>query len=164
MLAVGAAALFAAAAIVAVTARLWLPVAVGTLACVGAVGAAFALAPESGQTLTEVASKNWSPVFRDRAQPAGSGGVAQYGGGKVVFQKDTEYHRLAVVDSGDQRELRFDSSFQSAMSLTDPYKTEYQYTDFLQLGLAYNPAARNVLMIGLAARRRRSASCAITRL
>jgi spermidine synthase len=35
------------------------------------------------------------------------------------------------------------------MSLTDPYKTEYEYTDYLQLGLAYNPAARNVLMIGL---------------
>jgi spermidine synthase len=35
------------------------------------------------------------------------------------------------------------------MSLTDEYRTEYGYTDYLQLGLAYNPAARDVLMIGL---------------
>jgi spermidine synthase len=147
LFAVGAAALFAAAAVVAAAERLWLPVGVAALACAGAVGASFALAPESGQTLAGVAAKNWSPVFRDRAQPVGSGSV-QFAG-KVVFQKDTQYHRLAVVDSGDQRELRFDSSFQSAMSLTDPYKTEYEYTDYLQLGLAYNPAARNVLMIGL---------------
>jgi spermidine synthase len=148
LFAVGAAALFAAAAVVAVGERLWLPVCFASLACAGAVAASFALAPESGQTLTGVAARNWSPVFRDRVQPEDSGGRVQFAG-KIVFQKDTEYHRLAVVDSGDQRELRFDSSFQSAMSLTDPYETQYDYTDYLQLGLAYNPAARNILMIGL---------------
>ena len=49
----------------------------------------------------------------------------------------------------DVRELRFDSSYQSAMALKDPYKTIYPYTDYMQLGLAYDPAARHVLMIGL---------------
>jgi spermidine synthase len=35
------------------------------------------------------------------------------------------------------------------MSLKDPFATEYRYTDYMQLGLAYDPAARDVLMIGL---------------
>src|SRR5437867_4118666 len=71
LFAVGAAVLFAAAAVVAVAERLWLPVGVAGAACAGAIVAAFVLAPESGQTLSGVAAKNWSPIFRDRARPAG---------------------------------------------------------------------------------------------
>ena len=63
--------------------------------------------------------------------------------------RDTRYHRMYVLDGDDVRYLRFDSTFQSAMELDDPYATVFQYTDYLQLGLAYAPSTRRVLFIGL---------------
>ena len=45
--------------------------------------------------------------------------------------------------------LRFDNSFQSGMWLSDPYRTRFLYTDYLDLGLAHRPSAKNVLFIGL---------------
>ena len=63
--------------------------------------------------------------------------------------RDTRYHRMFVLDDEDQRYLRFDNTFQSAMQLDDPYATVFTYTDYLQLGLAYAPTTRNVLFIGL---------------
>ena len=47
-------------------------------------------------------------VFRERGPGTGSAG--RYYGGTVVYQKDTQYHRLAVVDAAGQRELRFDGT------------------------------------------------------
>ena len=35
------------------------------------------------------------------------------------------------------------------MWLSDPYRTRFLYTDYLDLGLAYNPGARRVLFVGL---------------
>ncbi len=63
--------------------------------------------------------------------------------------KDTRYHRMLVVEDESSRFLRFDSSFQSGMWLDDPYRTRFLYTDYLQLGLAYNPEAQRILFIGL---------------
>jgi hypothetical protein len=63
--------------------------------------------------------------------------------------QDTRYHRLVVVDGGGSRYLRFDSSFQSGMYIGQPFRTRFAYTDYLQLGLAYNPSAKNVLVVGL---------------
>ena len=146
LLALMAAALFVVAGVVALAERLWVPCGVAAAACVGAVIASFALAPVVGGTLSRAAAQNWSPVFRARERPTGP--PIQFGG-KIVFQKDTQYHRLAVVDIGEMRQLRFDNSYQSAMLLKDPYETVFDYTDYMQLGLAYQPAARNVLMIGL---------------
>jgi spermidine synthase len=146
LLAYMAVALFVAAAIVALAQRLWVPVGVAAAAAVGSVAAALALAPHVGGTLSGVAAQNWSPIFRAHSKE--SGAPAAYDG-KVVFEKDTEYHHLAVVDSNGIRQLRFDSSFQSAMNLAHPNQTVYPYTDYMQLGLAYDPAARHVLEIGL---------------
>jgi spermidine synthase len=70
-------------------------------------------------------------------------------GFKVRFAKDTRYHRLVVADDESSRYLRFDSSFQSGMYLGQPFRTRFEYTDYLDLGLAYNPDARRVLFIGL---------------
>ena len=47
------------------------------------------------------------------------------------------------------RYLRFDSSFQSGMYKDDPYRTRFDYSDYLQLPLAYRPATRRMLYIGL---------------
>ncbi len=54
-----------------------------------------------------------------------------------------------MVEDGESRHLRFESSFQSGMYLDDPFRTRYTYTDFLQLPLAYRPGTRKILFIGL---------------
>jgi spermidine synthase len=142
-----ATALFVAAGIVAVGERLLVSSAAVALLVAGSVAATLALAPETGGRLSGAAAQNWSPLYRLR----GEGDVIQAppGGFELLYAKDTRYHGLTVVEDGEARHLRFESSFQSGMYLNDPFRTRYEYTDFLQLPLAYNPGARNVLYIGL---------------
>jgi spermidine synthase len=155
VLAVGAVVLLAAAAVFAVVQQLWIPagaLAVGAGAALLAVGA---LAPDtSGGRLTGLAAQNWSPLYRERdvrtprkLDPAEVALVA--GGFKVREARDTRYHRLFVVEDETSRYMRFDSSFQSGMYLDDPFRTRYEYTDFLGLPLAYRPETKRILFIGL---------------
>jgi spermidine synthase len=155
VLAVGAVVLLAAAATVALLQRLWIPGAAlvgGAAAALLAVGA---LAPDkTGTVLAGSAARNWSPLYRERElrtprklDPAevGVGGA----GFTVRVARDTRYHRLYVVEDGESRFLRFDSSFQSGMYLDAPFRSRFLYTDYLHLGLAYHPTATKVLIIGL---------------
>jgi spermidine synthase len=151
----GAALLFAVAAAVTLSERLGRPWSAGVagglaLACV----ATLLLAPETGGRLSPTAAKNWSPLYRltgpeTKGSARDARAVVPNGSLEVVYAKETQYHRLAVVDDSDTRYLRFDNSFQSAMYVDEPYRTRYRYTDFFDLALAYNPDARNVLFIGL---------------
>jgi spermidine synthase len=98
--------------------------------------------------------RNWSPVVRvreDRTPRAlDPASVDDLSFGHTVREaRETRYHRLLVTEDGASRYLRFDSSFQSGMWLDDPFRTRFAYTDYLHLGLAYNPAATRVLVIGL---------------
>src|SRR5262249_50816816 len=93
LLGFAAAALFAAAAAVALGERRVVVTAVAAAACAGAVVGGFGLAPETGGTLSAAASQNWSPVYRERRSPSAS--APDYGGLKLVYRKDTRYHRLA---------------------------------------------------------------------
>jgi spermidine synthase len=156
VLAVGAVILLAAAAGVALVERVWLPAAVLVAGAAAAVVAVGALAPDTtGRRLEGLAAKNWSPLYRERdartprkLDPAEVADAV--GSGFLVREaRDTRYHRLLVVDSGDSRYLRFDSSFQSGMYVDQPFRTRFAYTDYLELGIAYNPNATNVLVIGL---------------
>jgi spermidine synthase len=54
-----------------------------------------------------------------------------------------------VVEDDQSRYLRFDSSFQSGMYTDDPFRTRFEYSDYLQLPLAYRPQTRRILYIGL---------------
>jgi spermidine synthase len=142
-----AAGLFAAIALLGLSQRL---PGVGVLALAaagGAVAIAFAVAPpSSGEQLKGVALRNWSPLYRIRGHedPA-----PELTGGELVYRKDTEYHRLNVIDDGGTRYLRFDNSYQSAMELGKPFVTAFEYTDYFDLGIAYRPRSRDVLFIGL---------------
>ena len=152
VLAVGALTLLVAAAIVAVGVRLpvaAVALAAGAAACAAAV---VSLEPEQGRTLRGAAARNWSPLYREREtrNPSVLDPRSVAGDGFTVrFAKDTRYHRLVVADDENSRYLRFDSSFQSGMYLGQPFRTRFEYTDYLDLGLAYNPDARRVLFIGL---------------
>jgi spermidine synthase len=155
LFALGAAALFVAAAVVAFLGRRIVALVVALAAAVGAGFVSTAIAPEVGQTLSAAEAQNWSPLYRERGYGYTDARDARVGsaetGLRVVFSEDTQYHRLAVVDDETTRYLRFDNSLQSAMYLDDPFRTRYRYTDFFHLGLAYNPSATNVLFIGLGA-------------
>jgi spermidine synthase len=151
----GAAALFATAALVGVADRR-LPVVAAACALAALSGAyAISLGSQHIEPLTATSAQNWSPLFRTRgygyldAKDPRTG--VRAGDLKVVFAEDTRYHRLSVVDDADSRYLRFDNSLQSAMYLDDPFRTRYRYTDLFHLGIAYNPRARDVLFVGLGA-------------
>jgi spermidine synthase len=156
LLAVAAAVLFAVVGLVALAERMPITFAAALLAAGAAGATGVAVAPETGGTLTGAAAQNWSPLYRLRGpetyvDPRDPGAVVPRPDLRIVYRRDTQYHRLSVVQDADTRYLRFDNSLQSAMYLDDPYRTRFRYTDFFDLGLAYNPGARNVLFIGLGA-------------
>ncbi len=70
-------------------------------------------------------------------------------GERVVYRKDTQYHRLLVTEDDTERHLRFDRSHQSAMYLDDPFETSFAYPQYLHLAMAAKPDARRVLIVGL---------------
>jgi spermidine synthase len=149
LLGLAAAALFGAAALVALTER---RIVVGAAAVAGVALAAYTavqLAPETGGTLSAAQTQNWSPIYRRVGYAEGQAPPAAGEGLKLLYAKDTRYHRLTVSDGGTTRYLRFDSSFQSGMIIGQPYGTAFEYTDLFHLVRAYNPNARNVLFIGL---------------
>ncbi|HEU4448933.1 MAG TPA: fused MFS/spermidine synthase [Gaiellaceae bacterium] len=156
LIGLAAAVLFAAVALVAAAERMAVAAVLAAAATVGAGAAATALAPESGGTLSEAASQNWSPLYRMRGSetyldvqdPRAAVDQPEL---RVVYSRDTQYHRLSVVEDADTRYLRFDNSLQSAMYLDDPLRTRFRYTDLFHLAVAYNPDARRILFIGLGA-------------
>ena len=150
VLASAAVGLMLAAAAVALVERLRLA---GVLALVLAgvsVGAVASLAPESGATVAASQLRNWSPVYRQQRDEDRSGSLeATQSGYTILHTEDSQYHRIAVVEDDDSRYLRFDSSFQSGMYKDDPFRTRFDYADYLQLPLAYRQTTRRILYIGL---------------
>jgi spermidine synthase len=150
VLASAAVALMLAAAAVALVERLVLAGAVALALAGASIGAVVSLAPEQGGTVSASQLRNWSPVYRQQRdeERIGSPEEAQ-SGYTILHTKDSQYHRIAVVEDDDSRYLRFDSSFQSGMYKNDPYRTRFEYADYLQLPLAYRPSTRKILYVGL---------------
>jgi spermidine synthase len=148
LLGLSAAALFVAAALVALSERLLVLTALAAAGVGLSVFAAVELAPQTGGTLSAAEATNWSPLYRRVGYLRGQAPVASEGL-RLRYAKDTRYHRLSVADDGTTRFLRFDNSYQSGMVLGRPFATAFEYTDIFHLLKAYNPAARDVLFIGL---------------
>lgn len=155
VLAVGPVTLLAAATVVALAnARRRLALFALSPALGLAILALSALAPEQGGTIAAKDTRNWSPVYRVQEERAprklDPKSLPGFGGDLTIREaRDTRYHRMVVADDDDTRYLRFDSTFQSGMLLDDPFATRFLYSDYLHLGLAYTPAAKDVLFIGL---------------
>jgi spermidine synthase len=149
VLALLALALFAAALLFALSERL-VVAAVPALAALGlAALGVVTLAPSTGGALSATEARDYSPLYRLERQRGLASSTDLGPGAHVVFRKDTQYHRVSVVDDAGRRYLRFDASFQSGMFLGQPFRTDFPYTDYFDLGLAYHPSARRVLLIGL---------------
>src|SRR5688500_17716025 len=150
VLASAAVALMLAAAAVALVERLLLAGAVALALAVASLGAVASLAPDKGGTVAGSQLQNWSPVYRQQRDEERIGGPEDSQSGyTIVHTKDSQYHRIAVVEDDDSRYLRFDSSFQSGMFKAEPFRTRFDYTNYLQLPLAYKPETKRILYIGL---------------
>ena len=148
LLGVLATVLFVAAGLVALGEGAVVPGAAVAALVLASAWATVELEPKQGGRLSGVAAQNWSPRFRE----LGTREVAAPSDGfELVYSKNTRYHGLTVVDDDDTRYLRFESSFQSGMYLDDPFRTRFDYADYLQLPLAYSPNVRKILFVGLGA-------------
>ena len=118
LLALGAAVLLAGTALVAVARSLPIVGVAAFAAAAAAAALSSSLAPEQSGRLTAAAAENYSPVYR--LQEGNVAGSTDYAGEgfRVRYRKDSAYHSIAVVEDEQDRYLRFDSSFQSAMDLT----------------------------------------------
>jgi spermidine synthase len=69
--------------------------------------------------------------------------------GNMVYQKETPYAHLDVVDSVDntQRALFLDGNIHSIMNKQDPTQLLI-YTRFFPIGFVFNPSAKHVLFVG----------------
>jgi spermidine synthase len=67
----------------------------------------------------------------------------------VVFESTSPYHHIRVVDQNDLRTLCFDDAMESRMSLKDPLKGHFEYTEYFHMAWLWNAKITNVLMIGL---------------
>lgn len=68
---------------------------------------------------------------------------------RVVFEQTSPFHHIRVLDDDWVRRLSFDGSTESQMSLTDPLRRHYEYTEYFHMPWLWNPRMSNVLMIGL---------------
>jgi spermidine synthase len=73
--------------------------------------------------------------------PAGTAGI--------IFDATSPYHHIRVVDDKGLRVLSFDGSLETRMSLADPSKGHFEYTEYFHMPWLWNERITNVLMIGL---------------
>lgn len=68
---------------------------------------------------------------------------------EIVFEVTSPYHHIQVADHRGMRILHFDASTQSRMSLTDPNRGHFEYTEYFHMPWLWNDRIEKVLMIGL---------------
>jgi len=66
-----------------------------------------------------------------------------------VFEITSAYHHIRVVEDNGMRTLCFDNSTESRMSIEDPLKGHFEYTEYFHLPWLWNTNLQKVLMIGL---------------
>lgn len=67
----------------------------------------------------------------------------------IAFEDTSPYHHIRVIDSAGTRTLCFDDATESRMSLEDPLKGHFEYTEYFHMAWLWNAKITNVLMIGL---------------
>jgi spermidine synthase len=69
---------------------------------------------------------------------------------KVLYEKESLYHRVIVEEENQIRYLRFDTeAIQSAASVKDPSELVLRYTSYAHLSFLFQPDPRQILVIGL---------------
>ncbi len=69
--------------------------------------------------------------------------------GAEIYQATSAYHHIRVVEDGTYRLLCFDDATESRISLQDPWRGHFEYTEFFHVPWLWNTNLGRVLMIGL---------------
>jgi spermidine synthase len=67
----------------------------------------------------------------------------------LVFEATSPYHHVRVVEQSGLRTLCFDDATQSRMSLDDPLKGHFEYTEYFHMPWLWNTQITSVLIVGL---------------
>src|SRR5262245_1132429 len=67
----------------------------------------------------------------------------------IVLETTSAYHHIRVIDQDGLRSLTFDGATETRMSLNDPLKGHFEYTEYFHMPWLWNAQLTNVLMIGL---------------
>jgi len=68
---------------------------------------------------------------------------------EVRYRKTSAHNQITVEDSGGYRLLRFNGSMETRMWIRIPTYGHFEYTEYFQMPLLWNPNAKRVLMMGL---------------
>ena len=68
--------------------------------------------------------------------------------GILIYEKETLFSHLDVIEFGDNRSLYLDGMRHSSMNLNNPFDLVVDYTEYFHLGMLFNPTATNVLFVG----------------
>ena len=72
------------------------------------------------------------------------------GNQRMVYEADSAYHRIAVIDDLrlNERYLKFNNDLETGIDLNPPYETRFTYTDSFHLARIFQPNLKRVLIIG----------------
>lgn len=77
------------------------------------------------------------------------GAIPGVGGFRTLYEADSIYHHIVVVEDAVARYLRFDRSFQSGMYLHDAFDSPFLYAAYAHLGLIFHSKPKTLLVVGL---------------
>lgn len=66
-----------------------------------------------------------------------------------MYERQTAYHRIQVVENAAWRTMVFEHNQQSSMALDDPFETDIEYIEYFHLAMAVKPDAARTLVLGL---------------
>jgi len=69
--------------------------------------------------------------------------------GGEIYQATSAYHHIRVVEDGTYRLLCFDDALESRISLLDPWRGHFEYTEYFHMPWLWNTNLSRVLIIGL---------------
>jgi spermidine synthase len=118
---------------------------IGLLFGLLSVGTAVALSVSDGER-TRVRAGVFVALLLVVAAGSGAAGVSVRG--EIVYQTQTPYQELQVVDLGERRTLYLDGQPHSAMDRTDPDRHVFQYTTYFHLPFLLNDDIDRVLFVG----------------
>jgi spermidine synthase len=72
-----------------------------------------------------------------------------WAGAGEIYETTSAYHHLRVLEEGEYRLLCFDDATQSRISLQEPWRGHFEYTEYFQMPWLWNTNLQRVLMIGL---------------
>lgn len=78
-----------------------------------------------------------------------NGTLGDGSGERILYERDTLYHHVAVRQYHNLRYLHFDNSYQSGIDLDAPLEMVFEYTSYLHLGVVAKPQPKQALFIGL---------------